>query len=261
MSVQLRLYDLSNGLAHQISTSLLGKYIEGIWHSGIVYNDIEFFYGGGICKQPAGDYASGVPTKVVSLGTTMVSLQVFQEFLENISYKYTLEAYHLLHHNCNHFTDECAKFLLGIHIPDYVKNLSADVINTPFGAMIQPLINSFIQRKNENIKPVVDSFEQYIKHDDVFPRFSQVTDEVEMQEFNKNDGVLIFWDPSDDQFLLHWADRLNMLEGNVACVDCLRFPYLGKGQCPLIQAFMQGEIVISDQTPEAISHVIAIFAS
>ena len=261
MSVELRLYDLSNGLARNLSLSLLGKYIDGIWHSGIVVFGVEYFFGGGICKQDPNSFSSGTPTKTLSLGTTSLTKQSFEDFLDSISYKYTLESYHLLHHNCNHFTDECSMFLLGTHTPSEVRNLSEEVISTPFGSMIQPLINSFIQQKNQNIKPVVDPYQHYLQHEDVFPEFFQVTDEAQIKEFTDGDGVLVFWDPSDDAFLVTWVDKLGRLSGKVGCVDCLRHPYLRRGECPMIQVLLQGEVVISEGSPEAIDHAIAILAS
>ncbi len=36
MKIELAVYDLSNGLAAQMSQAILGQYIEGIWHTGVV---------------------------------------------------------------------------------------------------------------------------------------------------------------------------------------------------------------------------------
>ena len=46
--VKLHVYDLSKGMAAQFSRQLIGKYIEGIWHTGIVVYGKEFYFGGGI---------------------------------------------------------------------------------------------------------------------------------------------------------------------------------------------------------------------
>lgn len=35
-SVTLRVYDLSGGMARQLSPALLGKQIDGIWHTGVL---------------------------------------------------------------------------------------------------------------------------------------------------------------------------------------------------------------------------------
>ena len=44
-SVTLRVYDLSRGMARQMSPALLGKQIEGIWHTGVlVFNTCVLFH-------------------------------------------------------------------------------------------------------------------------------------------------------------------------------------------------------------------------
>ncbi|KAF9416928.1 hypothetical protein HW555_005844 [Spodoptera exigua] len=44
--VELYIYDLTNGLASILSPSILGRQIEGVWHTAVVVYDREFFYGG-----------------------------------------------------------------------------------------------------------------------------------------------------------------------------------------------------------------------
>lgn len=46
--VQLYVYDLSNGVARQLSQQLTGRLIEGIWHTSVVVFGKEVFYGQGI---------------------------------------------------------------------------------------------------------------------------------------------------------------------------------------------------------------------
>ena len=46
--VQLYVYELSGGMAAAMSMSMIGKQIDGIWHTGIVVYGKEYFYGGGI---------------------------------------------------------------------------------------------------------------------------------------------------------------------------------------------------------------------
>ncbi|CAJ1334172.1 unnamed protein product [Effrenium voratum] len=51
--------------------------------------------------------------------------QLFKQsyrFLEELCREYTREAYDVLQHNCNHFSDEVAMFLLNKHIPEEVRS-------------------------------------------------------------------------------------------------------------------------------------------
>ncbi len=52
--VRLNIYDLSNGMAKQFSRQLVGKQIDGIYHTGIVIYNKEYYFGGGISWDPPG---------------------------------------------------------------------------------------------------------------------------------------------------------------------------------------------------------------
>lgn len=138
--VTLNAYDLSQGLARQLSTTFLGKAIEAIWHTGIVVYGKEYYFGGGIQHSPAGSTPYGTPMRVVELGVTHVPQDVFESYLEEISPRYTAETYSLLTHNCNNFSNEVAQFLVGTSIPDYILQLPNEVMSSPMGAMILPMI-------------------------------------------------------------------------------------------------------------------------
>lgn len=45
-SVQLYIYDLTKGMASMMSQMLLGRHIEGVWHTAVVVYGREYFYGG-----------------------------------------------------------------------------------------------------------------------------------------------------------------------------------------------------------------------
>lgn len=138
--VTLNIYDLSQGLARQLSMSFLGKVIEAIWHTGVVVYGNEYYFGGGIQHAPAGTTPYGTPIRVVDLGATHVPKEVFEEYLQEISPRYTAETYRLLGHNCNNFSNEVAQFLVGTTIPDYILQLPNEVINSPMGPLILPMI-------------------------------------------------------------------------------------------------------------------------
>ncbi|CAH8355179.1 unnamed protein product [Eruca vesicaria subsp. sativa] len=137
--VTLNVYDLSRGLARQLSASFLGKVIEGVWHTGIVVYGNEYFFGGGIQHLPAGTTPYGAPLRTVELGESHVPKDVFEMYLEEISPRYTAESYNLLTHNCNNFSNEVAQFLVGKGIPDYILQLPSEVMNSPMGGLISKL--------------------------------------------------------------------------------------------------------------------------
>ncbi|XP_072956051.1 uncharacterized protein [Typha angustifolia] len=138
--VKLNVYDLSQGLARQLSTTFLGKAIEAIWHTGVVAYGTEYYFGAGIQQDPEGRTPYGAPMRTVELGVTHVPKEVFEEYLQEISPRYTAETYNLLRHNCNNFSNELAQFLVGATIPDYILSLPNDVMNSPMGALILPMI-------------------------------------------------------------------------------------------------------------------------
>jgi hypothetical protein len=47
--VSIYLYDITNGMARSFSPMILGKTIEGVWHTALVVYGNEYFYGGGVC--------------------------------------------------------------------------------------------------------------------------------------------------------------------------------------------------------------------
>ncbi|XP_019188716.1 PREDICTED: desumoylating isopeptidase 1 [Ipomoea nil] len=139
-TVLLNVYDLSQGLARQMSAAFLGKTIEGIWHTGVVVYGNEYYFGGGIQHAPVGTTPYGTPIRVVELGVTHLPKDVFESYLQEISPRYTAETYSLLTHNCNNFSNEVAQFLVGATIPEYILNLPNEVMSSPMGALMLPMI-------------------------------------------------------------------------------------------------------------------------
>ncbi|VFQ69688.1 unnamed protein product [Cuscuta campestris] len=138
--VSLHVYDLSQGLARQMSAAFLGKTIEGIWHTGVVVYGNEYYFGGGIQHAPVGSTPYGTPLQVLDLGVTHLPEDVFESYLLEISPRYTAETYSLLTHNCNNFSNEVAQFLVGATIPEYILNLPNEVMSSPMGALMLPMI-------------------------------------------------------------------------------------------------------------------------
>ncbi|MCJ8738497.1 hypothetical protein PDJAM_G00036510 [Pangasius djambal] len=143
-SVKLYIYDLSKGLARQLSPMLLGKQLEGVWHTSIVIHGAEYFFGGqGITNCPPGATLLGDPDAIVDLGNTEVPKDIFTEYVSSLREStYRPETYHLFEHNCNTFSSEMSQFLTGRKIPSYITDLPSDVLSTPFGQTLRPLIES-----------------------------------------------------------------------------------------------------------------------
>ncbi|KAB1210159.1 Desumoylating isopeptidase 1 [Morella rubra] len=156
--VTLNVYDLSQGLARQLSSSLLGKAIEAIWHTGVVVYGNEYYFGGGIQHAPAGFTPYGTPIRVIELGVTHVPKDVFEMYLQEISPRYTAETYSLLTHNCNNFSNEVAQFLVGASIPDYILRLPDEVMGSPMGALILPMIQNLETTMRSGAVPQVPQF-------------------------------------------------------------------------------------------------------
>ncbi|XP_008965647.1 desumoylating isopeptidase 1 isoform X1 [Gorilla gorilla gorilla] len=130
--VKLYVYDLSKGLARRLSPIMLGKQLEGIWHTSIVVHKDEFFFGsGGISSCPPGGTLLGPPDSVVDVGSTEVTEEIFLEYLSSLGESlFRGEAYNLFEHNCNTFSNEVAQFLTGRKIPSYITDLPSEVLST-----------------------------------------------------------------------------------------------------------------------------------
>jgi thiol-disulfide isomerase/thioredoxin len=155
-SVVLHLYDLSQGMAKNLSRQFLGKQIDGIWHTGIVVYGKEFYYGGGICKDPPSKTPYGTPMKSITLGETEIPEDLFLEFLTEINYKFTSDKYDLFENNCNNFTDACSEFLVGEKIPTYITGLPKEVLATPMGKMIRPMMDNMQRSVTQNSHPMFE---------------------------------------------------------------------------------------------------------
>ena len=142
MEVLLYVYDLSHGLARQMSMQFLGIQIDAVYHTSIVFSGTEYFFGQGIQMCRAGMSHHCRPMHVVNLGQTDLPVDVIEDYLEALRETYTAESYDLFMHNCNNFSHDMAQFLVGKGIPEHITNLPRQVLNTPFGRMLQPQLDA-----------------------------------------------------------------------------------------------------------------------
>lgn len=137
-------------MARQLSRQLTGRQIDGIWHTSVVVFGKEVFYGQGISTTLPGRSHHGAPLQVIDMGNTSIDEETFDEYLTEIRDHYTSDKYHLLDFNCNSFTNDCIGFLTGGSIPDFIKDLPADFLSTPFGAALRPTIDAMFRRPTSN---------------------------------------------------------------------------------------------------------------
>ncbi|KAF4576910.1 DeSI family protein [Pleurotus pulmonarius] len=152
--VQLYVYDLSNGMASRLSRQLTGRQIDGIWHTSVVVFNREIFYGQGIMTAAPGRSHHGTPLRVIDMGETSLDEATWNDYLDDMRDHYTADKYHLLDFNCNSFTNDAVGFLTGRAIPDFIKDLPADFLSTPFGAALRPTIDAMFRAPSASSTPV-----------------------------------------------------------------------------------------------------------
>ena len=121
--VELWVYDISQGFAGMMSSSLLGFHLEAIYHTSIVIYGVEYFFGGvaraeataptsGVQKCTPGATVLGQPMRKEFLGKTELDPDTFQLWLDEIGRtEYRGDTYSLFKHNCNNFSEDAAQFL------------------------------------------------------------------------------------------------------------------------------------------------------
>jgi hypothetical protein len=105
---------------------LTGKQFDLIPHTGVEVYGVEYFFGGGVQALPPATVEATFglkPCEVLPLGSTSMPKEVFEDFLKEISPRFTSETYNLFTHNCNNFSNELAEFLLGEGIPSRIVDM------------------------------------------------------------------------------------------------------------------------------------------
>jgi thiol-disulfide isomerase/thioredoxin len=125
-----------------MSRQFLGIQIDAVYHTSIVLENIEYYFGQGVQTCRAGATHHGRPMETIKLGKTDLPMEVILEYLESLKEVYTPESYDLFAHNCNNFSNDFAMFLVGKGIPDHITSLPQTVLDTPFGQMLRPQIDA-----------------------------------------------------------------------------------------------------------------------
>ena len=135
--VHLTVYDLSNRLAPCLSTLLFCKKIPYFPHTGIIVYGREYFWGENIKSMKHQDFVKETkqkPTAIIHLGYTEIDPDTFHQYLSSRKHLYTKDTYSLLDHNCNAFTEDCSRFLVGRGIPEHITNAPLIVKNSCTGS-------------------------------------------------------------------------------------------------------------------------------
>jgi thiol-disulfide isomerase/thioredoxin len=120
----------------------LGTQIDAVYHTSIVLDNIEYYFGQGVQTCRAGATHHGRPMETIKLGRTDLPIEIILEYLESLKQVYTAESYDLFTHNCNNFSHDFAMFLVGKGIPAHITSLPQTVLDTPFGQMLRPQIDA-----------------------------------------------------------------------------------------------------------------------
>lgn len=91
MDVHLLVYDLSQGLARQMSMGLLGFQLDAIYHTSIELDGLEYVYDGNVVAITPGSSHLGRPMQRLALGKTELPMEVIQPYLESLREIYTVQ--------------------------------------------------------------------------------------------------------------------------------------------------------------------------
>lgn len=91
MDVHLLVYDLSRGMARQMSMGILGFQLDAIYHTSIELQGREYVYDGGIISISPGSSHLGQPMERLHLGKTNLSMDIVEEYLDSVRPIFTLE--------------------------------------------------------------------------------------------------------------------------------------------------------------------------
>ncbi|XP_033213223.1 uncharacterized protein LOC117170534 isoform X2 [Belonocnema kinseyi] len=143
-TVELYVYDLTKGAAALMSQLLIGRHLDGIWHTAVVAYGREYFFGpSGIQSVRPASTELREPQKIEKIGETYLPYSVFLEYINGLgTSNFAPGTYHIFNHNCNSFTDEVSSFLVGTGIPKYILDLPEAILQTPVGQALGPLISA-----------------------------------------------------------------------------------------------------------------------
>lgn len=150
--VTLYVYDISQGMAKVMSPMIVGRQVDGIWHTSIVVHDNEYYFQGGTFGDKPKSTPFGMPVKEIALGSTELTKQELDDYVLSVQDQFSEQTYDIFKNNCNHYSNNLAELLTGDQIPSEYLNQAKEFENTQIGA--------FIKQMNEAMKSQVRSQHQ-----------------------------------------------------------------------------------------------------
>jgi hypothetical protein len=161
--VQLAIYDLSRGMARNLSAQFLGQQfaIDAIPHTGIVVFGREYFFGGGIQSEDPSLFrrSTGMfPIETQTLGRTTVNKTQFEQWCRSVNQngQYSANSYDLLSRNCNNFSHDAAMSGLRLSrgVPEWVLDVPRRFLSSPMGQMVRPMLENMQLSNVAGAEPV-----------------------------------------------------------------------------------------------------------
>ncbi|CBZ30033.1 glycosyl hydrolase-like protein [Leishmania mexicana MHOM/GT/2001/U1103] len=149
-TVSLYRYDLTQGMARNLGPMVIGRELEGIWHTSIVVYGKEYYFDGGvgIVSDPnPGHTRFGQPYRTEVLGqTTKREEEFFAWTQQQRRAGFGPNDYRILDNNCNSFSDAASMYLLRRHISQDVLEMIPTLLSTPVGQMLRPMLEQATSR-------------------------------------------------------------------------------------------------------------------
>lgn len=199
--VRLALYDLSGGMAAKLSASmgelLNGQHIEMVPHSGIRVFGREYFYSGAIQSHNAEVVEGWVgmkPVRLEVIGRTTKTIPELDEFVLSIRREWTVDSYDVMHHNCNDFAKSLASFLCDGKdmYPEWILRLPTQVLETPLGQAIEPMLRQSQAKLNERLREQQHSTKITVKRTSGVTETISVRPDMTVGELREKFGRLVY---------------------------------------------------------------------
>jgi hypothetical protein len=102
------------------------------------------------------------PIQILKLGVTSRTQREFEDWcIAQGNGRFSINSYDLLTRNCNNFSDEAARELVGKSIPSWILEVPQKFLSSPMGMMVRPLLEGMQMTNNAPTKLTHRSAQQY----------------------------------------------------------------------------------------------------